>query len=98
MRESDMRQRIEGLLRRRMKGVLAPTLGLGLAIIGCGCGGTEYGAQFPHPWDGGLPSVRLDADVEDAPAGDETSPADTDNGLDTAQDTELDSALVADRG
>jgi hypothetical protein len=35
MREIEMRQRIEGFLRRRMKGMLAPALGLGLAVAGC---------------------------------------------------------------
>ena len=35
MRESEMRQRIEGFLKRRMQGMLAPALGLGLAIAGC---------------------------------------------------------------
>jgi hypothetical protein len=35
MREIEMRQRIEGFLRRRMKGMLAPALGLGLALAGC---------------------------------------------------------------
>jgi hypothetical protein len=35
MREFEMRQRIEGFLRRRMQGMLAPALGLGLAVAGC---------------------------------------------------------------
>jgi hypothetical protein len=35
MREIEMRQRIEGFLKRRMQGMLAPALGLGLAVAGC---------------------------------------------------------------
>jgi len=35
MRESEMRQRIQGFLKRRMQGMLAPALGLGLAVAGC---------------------------------------------------------------
>jgi hypothetical protein len=35
MREFEMRQRIEGFLKRRMQGMLAPALGLGLAVSGC---------------------------------------------------------------
>jgi hypothetical protein len=56
MREWEMRQRIERIFKRRVPGILAPTLGLGLAIVGFGCGGTEYGAQYPHG-----SSPRLDA-------------------------------------
>jgi len=48
MREWEMRRRIERALTQRMRGVLAPTLGLGMAIVGFGCGGTEYGAQHPY--------------------------------------------------
>jgi hypothetical protein len=114
MREREMRERIEGLLRRRMQGVQAPILGLGLAIIGCGCGGTEYGAQFPHDWGGdgafydaaGLGSdvpiysapEPLDAAVVDAAASDETSPADVDRDLASALDGAVDVAQTLDRG
>ena len=35
MREIEMRQRIDGFLKRRMQGMLAPALGLGLAAAGC---------------------------------------------------------------
>jgi hypothetical protein len=36
MREAEMRRRIDGFLKRRMQGMLAPALGLGLAVAGCG--------------------------------------------------------------
>lgn len=36
MREAEMRRRIDGFLKRRMHGMLAPALGLGLAVAGCG--------------------------------------------------------------
>jgi hypothetical protein len=52
MRELEMRQRIERLLRRPLHGMLAPALGLGLALGGCELGGSEYMAQFPRT-DGG---------------------------------------------
>ena len=52
MREFEMRQRIEGFLKRRMQGMLPPALGLGLALGGCGdWGGMEYMAQFPRDAD-----------------------------------------------
>jgi len=35
MREIEMRQRIEGFLKRRMRAMLAPALGLGMAAAGC---------------------------------------------------------------
>jgi hypothetical protein len=35
MRETEMRQRIEGFLKRRMQSMLAPALGLGMAVTGC---------------------------------------------------------------
>jgi hypothetical protein len=48
MREIEMRQRLGGLLKRRMQGMLAPALGLGMAVGGCG---GLYGAQFPRGTD-----------------------------------------------
>jgi len=55
MRESEMRQRVDGFLKRRMKAMLAPALGLGLAVAGCGdWGGSEYMAQFPRGNDGSI--------------------------------------------
>ena len=49
MSESEIRQRIETVLRRRLQAMLAPALsvGLGLAAASCQLGGSEYGAQFP---------------------------------------------------
>jgi hypothetical protein len=107
MRESEMRQRIESLLRRR---VLAPTLGLGLALVGCGGGGSEYSAPIPHHLDAGDVShdasgpsrdapvysavLPLDAAVVDAPATNEALPADAGNERAAA----LDAPLTVDQG
>jgi hypothetical protein len=54
MRESEIRQRIETVLRRRLQAMLAPALsvGLGLSTASCSFGGSGYGAQFPGPPDG----------------------------------------------
>jgi hypothetical protein len=60
MRESEMRQRIEGFLKRRMQGMLAPALGLGLAAAGCVESAAVYSAPNPDAPIG---------HVEDAPGG-----------------------------
>jgi hypothetical protein len=95
MRESEMRQRIEGFLKRRMQGMLAPALGLGLALGGCG--GTEYMAQFPLEDAGGghHDGVGLshDTPVYSAPLTSDVAAADTLAGKDTslvAEDGALD--------
>jgi hypothetical protein len=51
MRESEIRQRIETVLRRRLQAMLAPALSLGMAAASCGGGGSEYGAQIPRGVD-----------------------------------------------
>lgn len=103
MRESEMRQRIEGLLRRRMQGVLAPALGLGLALVGCGCGGTEYGAQFPHHVDADDvthdAAASWDTPIYDAPLPADAPPAEIPPSNDTLPpgvDGVLDSEAVSD--
>jgi hypothetical protein len=57
MRESEMRQRIDVFLKRRMQGMLAPALGLGLAVAGCGktIATPVYSAPLP---DGHVGSIE----------------------------------------
>lgn len=57
MRESEMRQRIEGFLKRRMQGMLAPALGLGLAVTGCGRTTSTPVYSAPNP-DGPIGHVE----------------------------------------
>ena len=47
MREIEMRQRIEGFLKRRMQLMLAPVLGLGMAVTGCQTGVSLYMGPMP---------------------------------------------------
>ena len=102
MRESEMRQRIEGFLKRRMQGMLAPALGLGLALGGCG--GTEYMAQFPRSEDGGGGNhdgvgLSHDTPIYSAPVTPDLAAADTFTGKDTlplADDGALDLAMTRD--
>ena len=92
MRESEMRQRIDGFLKRRMQGMLAPALGMGLALGGCGktTATPIYSAPNPdgdigHTGDavgshGDVPvysaPVPPDAALADAFAGKDTSSGD----------------------
>jgi hypothetical protein len=46
MREFEMRQRAESLIRRGMHGMISPGLALSLALAGCG--GSDYMAQMPR--------------------------------------------------
>ena len=102
MRESEMRQRIEGFLKRRMQGMLAPALGLGLALGGCG--GAEYMAQFPRGEDGGGENrdgvgLSHDTPVYSAPVVPDLAAADTFTGKDTSpvvEDGALDRAMTPD--
>jgi hypothetical protein len=56
MREAEMRRRIDGFLKRRMRGMLAPALGLGLAVVGCGKTTSTPIYSAPNP-DGPLGPV-----------------------------------------
>lgn len=62
MREFEMRQRIEGFLKRRMQGMLAPALGLGLTVAGCTQMSVTPVYSAPNP-DAPI------GHVEDAPGG-----------------------------
>ncbi len=87
MREAEMRRRIEGFLERRMRGMLAPALGLGLAMAGCGdWGGSEYMAQFPRDGAGGAHDVGAPSDVPvySAPVSSDGPMADTFGSKDTS--------------
>jgi hypothetical protein len=73
MREQDMRRRIEGFLRNRLRGAIAPAaLGLGLALGGCngdavsddGDGGPD--AQGMVREDAATPTVKYMAQLPDA--------------------------------
>jgi hypothetical protein len=81
MRESEMRSRVAGFLRRR---ILAPTFGLGLVFGGCGETSSEYGTIIPAEY--------RDA-ASDAFRAYDANPA----GLDAAVDQpSIDAALAAD--
>jgi hypothetical protein len=109
MRESEMRQRVEGFLKRQMQGMLAPALGLGLAVAGCGkttatpvYSAPNLDAPIGHVEDapGGKPEAVYsapffpDANTADAFAGKDTSPTGQDSGPDLA--TAKDTNLPAD--
>jgi hypothetical protein len=47
MRESEMRQRVEGFIKRRMQRMLVPALGAGVAFGGLGCAASMYGTSVP---------------------------------------------------
>jgi len=47
MCEREMRQRIEGFLKRRMQRMLVPALGAGVAFGGLGCTASMYGTSVP---------------------------------------------------
>jgi hypothetical protein len=51
MKEQDVRQRIEGFLKRTARELIIPaSVGLSLGLSGCGSDAVfEYGAQFPPP-------------------------------------------------
>lgn len=51
MKEQDVRQRIEGFLKRTARELIIPaSVGLSLGLSGCGSDAvSEYGAQFPPP-------------------------------------------------
>jgi hypothetical protein len=49
MRESEMRRRIEGFLKRRIRRMLVPALGAGVAFGGLGCAASMYGTSVPGP-------------------------------------------------
>jgi hypothetical protein len=96
MRELEMRQRIERLLKRPMQGMLAPALGLALALGGCEFGGSEYMAQFPRT-NGG--SHDASGSTSDVPIYSAPIPLDgaVDNGqadVPPATDVEMDTAGV----
>jgi hypothetical protein len=100
MRESEMRQRIEGFLKRRMQGMLAPALGLGLAVAGCGkttatpvysaplpdghVGPIEDAAGLTHDTPIYSAPIVPDAYTADAFVGKDTSPTGPDSGPDLA--------------
>jgi hypothetical protein len=80
MRESEMRQRIEGFLKRRMQGMLAPALGLGLAVAGCGESVSVYMGQLPsdaadvtHDTPGSSDSIAPDSPTADVLAAKDTA-------------------------
>lgn len=99
MREFEMRRRIEGFLKRRMQGMLAPALGLGLAVTGCGESSAVYSSPAPKEDAAGLSSgipiysapVAPDAYVADAFVGEDTLPPGSDASL-------VDLTLVPDAG
>jgi hypothetical protein len=73
MREQDMRRRIEGFLRSRLRGAIAPAaLGIGLALGGCnddalsseGDGGADARATTHE--DAATPAVKYMAQLPDA--------------------------------
>ena len=88
MRESEMRQRIEGFLKRRMQGMLAPALGLGLAVAGCGKSTVTPAYSAPNPDGHAVPiedAVGLthdtagatgDSSVDSVPTAPDSSPGD----------------------
>jgi hypothetical protein len=46
MREFEMRQWVDSLIKRGVQGMLTPSLALTLSLAGCG--GSDYMAQFPR--------------------------------------------------
>ena len=100
MRESEMRQRIEGFLKRRMQGMLAPALGVGLAVAGCGkttstpidsapnldghAGPIEDAAGLTHDTPVYSAPIAPDGSTADAFATQETPPMGPDTTLDLA--------------
>jgi hypothetical protein len=90
MREFEMRRRIEGFLKRRMQGMLAPALGLGLAVTGCGESSARLFIACPKRGRGRLvlrhvpiysAPVAPDAYVADAFVGEDTLPPGSDASL-----------------
>lgn len=75
MREQDMRRRIEGFLRNRLRGAIAPAaLGIGLALGGCngdslsseGDGGPDALGDAMANQDTATPAVKYMAQLPDA--------------------------------
>jgi hypothetical protein len=109
MRESEMRQRAESLIRRGMQGMISPSLALSLALAGCG--GSDYMAQIPRHdsgvfHDGGsisdtplyaapIPDARPDQGLDVSGLDQGLDVSGLDQGLDTSR---IDTAVGPDLG
>ena len=88
MREAEMRRRIDGFLKRRMQAMLAPALGLGLAVAGCGKTTSTPIYSAPNP-DGQIGPIgdaaglAHDTPVYSAPMAPDASTADVWGAKDT---------------
>lgn len=101
MRESEMRQRVEGFLKRRMQGMLAPVLGLGLAIAGCEktTATPTYSAPLPDGHVGSIEDaagLTHDTPVYSAPIIPDAYTADAFLAKDTGPDRAPDLAIAKD--